>query len=197
MCGLVIRQRAGIRFSMQDDDPPKDPFDENRISRYNYASPITPVALPALPGEFWRDPMNRLLVIALAGALALSAQTNRGSISGTVTDQTQGVIPAATVTVTDDAASRIGGYRGHSQCRLHHDRHAIGHLQQHGHGTADPGCPAAEPERARPGTDSAQRGRRRGQRESGDHHRHSLPGVQPDGGRRPAPEHAHDGRRHQ
>jgi len=51
--------------------------------------------------------MNRLLVIALAGALALSAQTNRGSISGTVTDQTQGVIPAATVTVTDVGTNEI------------------------------------------------------------------------------------------
>jgi hypothetical protein len=45
--------------------------------------------------------MNRLVAIALLSAFSLSAQTNRGRISGTVTDQTGGVIPSASVTVTN------------------------------------------------------------------------------------------------
>ena len=45
--------------------------------------------------------MNRLVAMFLLGVAFVAAQTNRGSISGTVTDSTQGVVPGATVTVTN------------------------------------------------------------------------------------------------
>src|SRR6266700_2431588 len=45
--------------------------------------------------------MSRVAFIALLGASMLSAQTNRGSISGTVTDSSQAVIPGVSVTVTN------------------------------------------------------------------------------------------------
>jgi hypothetical protein len=51
--------------------------------------------------------MKRLVSLALASALALFAQTNRGSISGTVTDQTQAVIPGASVTVTNMGTNEV------------------------------------------------------------------------------------------
>ncbi len=51
--------------------------------------------------------MNRVVFVALASAIALSAQTNRGSISGTVTDQTQAVIPGATLTVTNAGTNEV------------------------------------------------------------------------------------------
>ena len=43
--------------------------------------------------------MRRLVAISLLGAAIAAAQTNRGSISGTVSDPTQAVVPGATVTV--------------------------------------------------------------------------------------------------
>jgi hypothetical protein len=45
--------------------------------------------------------MNRLVAIVLFAALPLAAQTNRGSIAGTITDQSQSVVPNAKITVTD------------------------------------------------------------------------------------------------
>jgi len=43
--------------------------------------------------------MNRLVAVVLLGAATLAGQTNRGAISGTVTDQSGGVVPGATVTI--------------------------------------------------------------------------------------------------
>jgi hypothetical protein len=51
--------------------------------------------------------MNRLVAIALVSAISLFAQTNRGSISGTVTDQTSAVIPGASVTVTNVGTNEV------------------------------------------------------------------------------------------
>jgi hypothetical protein len=51
--------------------------------------------------------MNRLVVTLLLGAIALFAQTNRGGISGTVTDQTQAVLPGATVTITNLGTNEV------------------------------------------------------------------------------------------
>ena len=51
--------------------------------------------------------MNRLVAIALLSAFSVFAQTNRGSISGTVTDQTGGVIAGASVTVTNLGTNEI------------------------------------------------------------------------------------------
>src|SRR6516164_11781686 len=51
--------------------------------------------------------MNRLVAIALLSAISVFAQTNRGSISGTVTDQTGGVIAGASVTVTNLGTNEI------------------------------------------------------------------------------------------
>src|SRR5215472_9622248 len=44
--------------------------------------------------------MRRLAAICILFASALVAQTNRGSIGGTVTDATGAVVPGATVTIT-------------------------------------------------------------------------------------------------
>src|SRR5215467_7643311 len=43
--------------------------------------------------------MNRLVAIALLSAFSVFAQTNRGAISGTITDQSQSVVPGATITI--------------------------------------------------------------------------------------------------
>ena len=51
--------------------------------------------------------MNRLVAIALLSAFSMFAQTNRGSISGTVTDQTGGVIPSAAITVTNLGTNEV------------------------------------------------------------------------------------------
>jgi hypothetical protein len=51
--------------------------------------------------------MNRLVAIFLLSAIALFAQTNRGGISGVVTDQTQSVIPGATVTITNLGTNEV------------------------------------------------------------------------------------------
>ncbi len=45
--------------------------------------------------------MNRLVAITLVFASAMFAQTNRGSIAGTVTDPSSAVVPGATVKVTN------------------------------------------------------------------------------------------------
>lgn len=41
------------------------------------------------------------LIIAVASATEVAAQTNRGAIAGTVYDETAAVVPGATVTVID------------------------------------------------------------------------------------------------
>src|SRR5215471_3726845 len=51
--------------------------------------------------------MNRLVAIALWSAFSVFAQTNRGSINGTVTDQTGGVIAGASVTVTNRGTNEV------------------------------------------------------------------------------------------
>jgi len=51
--------------------------------------------------------MNRLVAIALLSAFSVFAQTNRGSISGTVSDQTGGVIPGAAITVTNLGTNEV------------------------------------------------------------------------------------------
>ncbi|HEY2016510.1 MAG TPA: carboxypeptidase-like regulatory domain-containing protein [Bryobacteraceae bacterium] len=51
--------------------------------------------------------MNHVVLLALVGALSLSAQTNRGSISGAVTDPSQAVIPGATVAVINAGTSEV------------------------------------------------------------------------------------------
>jgi hypothetical protein len=45
--------------------------------------------------------MNRLVATILFGALLVCAQTNRGGITGTVTDPTTAVVPGATVKITN------------------------------------------------------------------------------------------------
>ena len=51
--------------------------------------------------------MNRLVAIALLSGFACFAQTNRGSISGTVSDQTLAVMPGVTVTVTNMGTNEV------------------------------------------------------------------------------------------
>ncbi len=51
--------------------------------------------------------MSRLVAILSLGAIALFAQTNRGGISGTITDQTQAVLPGATVTITNLGTNEV------------------------------------------------------------------------------------------
>lgn len=55
--------------------------------------------------------MHRLVfkgaAIALFAALALVGQTNRGGIAGTVTDQSQSVVPNATVTIINMGTNEI------------------------------------------------------------------------------------------
>jgi hypothetical protein len=45
--------------------------------------------------------MRRLIAVLFLGSLALPAQTNRGAIVGTITDQSQAVVPGAAITVTN------------------------------------------------------------------------------------------------
>jgi hypothetical protein len=51
--------------------------------------------------------MNRLVACALLSAYSLLAQTNRGAISGTVTDQTASVVPGANITITNLGTNEI------------------------------------------------------------------------------------------
>ena len=51
--------------------------------------------------------MHRLVAISLVLAATALAQTNRGSIAGTVTDATSSVVPGATVTVTDIGTNHV------------------------------------------------------------------------------------------
>src|SRR5512140_760545 len=51
--------------------------------------------------------MNRLVAIALFSAFAVLAQTNRGAITGTVTDQSQSVVPGANITITNMGTNEV------------------------------------------------------------------------------------------
>jgi hypothetical protein len=51
--------------------------------------------------------MNRLVACALLSACSLLAQTNRGAISGTVTDQTASVAPGANVTIRNLGTNEV------------------------------------------------------------------------------------------
>ena len=51
--------------------------------------------------------MNRLVAIALVSAFAAFAQTNRGAFTGTVTDQSQSVVPGANITNTNTRTNEV------------------------------------------------------------------------------------------
>ena len=51
--------------------------------------------------------MRRLVAILSLSALSLLAQTNRGSIAGTITDATQAVVPNAKITVTNVGTNEV------------------------------------------------------------------------------------------
>jgi hypothetical protein len=51
--------------------------------------------------------MNRLVAVALLSALSVFAQTNRGAITGTITDQSQSVVPGATITITNVGTNEV------------------------------------------------------------------------------------------
>src|ERR1039457_2984504 len=51
--------------------------------------------------------MFRLVAIVLLSALSMVAQTNRGGIAGTITDQSQSVVPGATVTITNIGTNEV------------------------------------------------------------------------------------------
>src|ERR1035441_401873 len=51
--------------------------------------------------------MHRLVAILALCATAVFAQTNRGSLSGTVTDQTQAIMPGVTVTITNLGTNEV------------------------------------------------------------------------------------------
>jgi hypothetical protein len=51
--------------------------------------------------------MNRLVAIALLSAFCVFAQTNRGAITGTITDQTQSVVPSANITITNLGTNEV------------------------------------------------------------------------------------------
>ena len=51
--------------------------------------------------------MKRLLAFVVLSALSVMAQTNRGGIVGTVMDQTQAVVPGATITVTNIGTNEV------------------------------------------------------------------------------------------
>src|SRR5262249_48803463 len=45
--------------------------------------------------------MSRFVAVALLSAFSVFAQTNRGAITGTVSDQSQSLVPGATITITN------------------------------------------------------------------------------------------------
>ena len=51
--------------------------------------------------------MHRLVAIVLVSAVAAFAQTNRGSIAGTVTDPSSAVVPGAVVKVTNIGTNEV------------------------------------------------------------------------------------------
>lgn len=55
--------------------------------------------------------MHRLVskgaVIALLSVVSMVAQTNRGGIAGTVSDQSQAIVPNATVTITNIGTNEV------------------------------------------------------------------------------------------
>ena len=51
--------------------------------------------------------MNRSVAIALLCATAGFGQTNRGAITGTITDQSQSVVPGATITITNSGTNEV------------------------------------------------------------------------------------------
>jgi len=51
--------------------------------------------------------MKRLLAIVVLSVLSVMAQTNRGGIVGTVMDQTEAVVPGATITVTNIGTNEV------------------------------------------------------------------------------------------
>ena len=51
--------------------------------------------------------MNRLVAIFLVLASTAFAQTNRGSIAGTVTDPTSAIVPGATIKVTNIGTNQV------------------------------------------------------------------------------------------
>jgi hypothetical protein len=51
--------------------------------------------------------MSRLVACALLSAFSVLAQTNRGAISGTVTDQSASVVPGANITITNLGTNEI------------------------------------------------------------------------------------------
>jgi len=51
--------------------------------------------------------MNRLVASALLCAVTAFAQTNRGAITGTVTDQSQSVVPGANITITNTRTNDV------------------------------------------------------------------------------------------
>ncbi len=51
--------------------------------------------------------MSRLVAIVLLASFPVLAQTNRGAISGTVTDASQAVVPNATVTITNIGTNEV------------------------------------------------------------------------------------------
>jgi hypothetical protein len=51
--------------------------------------------------------MNRLVAAALLSAFSVLAQTNRGAITGTVSDQSQSLVPGATITITNLGTNEV------------------------------------------------------------------------------------------
>jgi hypothetical protein len=51
--------------------------------------------------------MNRLVAIALLSAFSAFAQTNRGAITGTITDQSPSGVPGATITITNLGTNEV------------------------------------------------------------------------------------------
>src|ERR1035438_9177374 len=51
--------------------------------------------------------MSRLVAMVLLASAALFAQTNRGSISGTVTDASAATVPGATVKITNLGTNEV------------------------------------------------------------------------------------------
>ena len=51
--------------------------------------------------------MSRLVALFLFTALTLSSQTNRGGIAGSITDQSQAVVPGAAITVTNIGTNEV------------------------------------------------------------------------------------------